>query len=823
MKYRRVYIKGCLYMALNNFSAIDIDLTNPLQIIVGCNGSGKSTLQRELAQLYADAADYHKNGIKIIEVDYHNKEYIVSSDFSLSKPHSFMRDGTELNPSGKITVQKELILQEFGLDDNLVAMILGKVKLTDLGPNKRKEWITRMSDVDMTYALGLHKDVAKETRDIKGALSYLGGRIADTSKLLSDMVDAEGESLLLDDYRTEMTAATKELTDLPVREATAGHDQGRLKAALFKLGQYANNHRIVDKKLLKAKAALSRVPTDLDDATAIYKAVKDEMVSLTALSAQASKEERELEDKLKELSSDVDRDAIHTSITQLPLEIAQLEQSRFFRQPPDQCVSVDWNVARSELLEALSNLPDNTLGLLNRRRLVELREQIDVLNETLGNEQNKVGVVRHRIRQLDAVKSNECPKCNHTWKDGVDPCEHKSLHDIENEHSVKIEALKETRESLHAQRNAIDEYVASLNRLVELKSKYPLQLFITEITKEGHISDGHDHLYRLANEWVDSGLAGLKIHRLSQRLKEETITWELIQRRDGDESQRLDAIRLKNDGWTRRHNELKVVHDALEQYGLLLKEEESVVACLKEGIKEANVAYALEMDYLKIAGLKEVVYKHSQHITINEGKMRELDRIKSVLDDLTVSMTKTESLHDHHRLLTQLLSPTHGIIARSIGGFLNYVTEQMNHILNQVFTYDLNVLPCKFEADGKDLDYRFPLLVGGNPTPSADVKTASDGQAEIIDFAFRLIALRQLGLGDHPIFLDEIGRALDEQHRNNIMSYIKMMVDGNVAKQVFLISHYASNHGSFLQADVCVLNSTNITVPEKSNQHVVFE
>ena len=54
------------------------------------------------------------------------------------------------------------------------------------------------------------------------------------------MVDAEGESLLLDDYRTEMTAATKELTDLPVREATAGHDQGRLKAALFKLGQYAN-------------------------------------------------------------------------------------------------------------------------------------------------------------------------------------------------------------------------------------------------------------------------------------------------------------------------------------------------------------------------------------------------------------------------------------------------------------------------------------------------------------------------------------------------------------------------------------------------------
>ena len=201
---------------------------------------------------------------------------------------------------------------------------------------------------------------------------------------------------------------------------------------------------------------------------------------------------------------------------------------------------------------------------------MELREQIDVLNETLGNEQNKVGVVRHRIRQLDAVKSNECPKCNHTWKDGVDPCEHKSLHDIENEHSVKIEALKETRESLHAQRNAIDEYVASLNRLVELKSKYPLQLFITEITKEGHISDGHDHLYRLANEWVDSGLAGLKIHRLSQRLKEETITWELIQRRDGDESQRLDAIRLKNDGWTRRHNELKVVHDALDQYGLLL-------------------------------------------------------------------------------------------------------------------------------------------------------------------------------------------------------------------------------------------------------------
>ena len=69
----------------------------------------------------------------------------------------------------------------------------------------------------------------------------------------------------------------------------------------------------------------------------------------------------------------------------------------------------------------------------------------------------------------------------------------------------------------------------------------------------------------------------------------------------------------------------------------------------------------------------------------------------------------------------------------------------------------------------------------------------------------------------------ERGQNQDETHLTNVMNYIKLLIESHRHSQLFLISHFAVGFGAFNQADVCVLNGSNITVPMKHNEHVEIE
>ena len=71
--------------------------------------------------------------------------------------------------------------------------------------------------------------------------------------------------------------------------------------------------------------------------------------------------------------------------------------------------------------------------------------------------------------------------------------------------------------------------------------------------------------------------------------------------------------------------------------------------------------------------------------------------------------------------------------------------------------------------------------------------------------------------------MDEPGEGFDEQHRDQIMSLIRSMLDSGHYSQLFMVSHVASNHGSFLDAEILVLDSSNIALPGTFNEHVTLE
>jgi hypothetical protein len=104
-----------------------------------------------------------------------------------------------------------------------------------------------------------------------------------------------------------------------------------------------------------------------------------------------------------------------------------------------------------------------------------------------------------------------------------------------------------------------------------------------------------------------------------------------------------------------------------------------------------------------------------------------------------------------------------------------------------------------------------------------DISKGSAAQVEVVDFAFMIVSMLYCRLEEYPIYLDELGHSFDEQHRINVMNFVKELMEVGKFSQMFLISHYAGSYGSFTQAETLVMDSTNIVVPEPYNQHVTME
>ena len=84
---------------------------------------------------------------------------------------------------------------------------------------------------------------------------------------------------------------------------------------------------------------------------------------------------------------------------------------------------------------------------------------------------------------------------------------------------------------------------------------------------------------------------------------------------------------------------------------------------------------------------------------------------------------------------------------------------------------------------------------------------------EIINLAFKIIAMKYLKLDDYPSYLDEFGRTFDEYHRLTALSIINNLLMQSDFSQIFLISHYADTYMSLTNADVNILCKENVTIP----------
>ena len=159
-------------------------------------------------------------------------------------------------------------------------------------------------------------------------------------------------------------------------------------------------------------------------------------------------------------------------------------------------------------------------------------------------------------------------------------------------------------------------------------------------------------------------------------------------------------------------------------------------------------------------------------------------------------------------------NPKGKLVAQSMLTFLNAFIEDMNIILDKVWTYPLEIHP--FEGDLESLTYRFRFTAG--TSDREDIAQASKATGDIINIAFKMVAMNALEMDEYPIYLDELGEGYDDSHKINLCQVVNDYIASQSYSSIFLVAQDRSMYEYFgdVISDKIVLSNNNIAIQEST-------
>jgi len=819
MYIKKLSLEGYKRILLSDIKSLTVNLDNPYQVILGTNGSGKSSLLRELSPIPGDPKDYLKGGRKEIHIDHNGLQYILTSTYNGSKHHhSFLQGDEEKNDGGTITVQKELVKQAFGINEEMHNLLTGKLKLTNMSPSKRREIITLMSDTDLTYAMGVYKKLATIARDNQGTVKHLKNRISRETDKLRSLETQEDIEASVKNLQEELTTLMENRRpDLPAHQDV----ERRLKATLTEADELAS--KILTHPYREGEVhygALETLSEAVQDKRGNLKSKQDllshqtkqhhELQSVVgSLSDSGVGNLGELTDKAKQLTARIEKDRRKIGEFTFEGDLTDLEG--------------DAQSIKVQLIDVLNSLPDNSDRQYSKSQLDEVERRLSALRSDGDSNRSKQRRADKEIDHILSTKENVCPKCEYVWRPGVSEGDVEKLKVASKQYDEAAAIAEEAYKKTYELREAIQNYAHQFGRLRTLAHSYPKAKNLFDwLMEDDRIYHNPSQYTTVIDRWLNDLYLGAEIHRLEKELR---MVDETVSKAKMLSDTNTDHI---GDSLNTMHKQIQATSDevrqAKEDLSWLDRRHQHASRAegwgkdLNELIGKIDQDYYLMQECLKSDTLARLIRDHQSDLAIKSQKLNEKSSMEGIIRDLERSLDDVEQIHETHKLLCKALSPTDGVIAEQMTAFIKCLTEQMNEILEQLYSYPLRVLPCGIESG--ELDYKFPLVAGDDQVHAYDVKDGSEGQQEIIDFAFKLVASLYLGFNDYPLYVDEVGQNQDETHLSNVMSYIKLLIDANRHSQLFMISHHAAGHGSFTNADYLVLHGANISTPQKHNEHV---
>lgn len=823
MKITKIKLTGFKRIALTGYRNIEIDFTNKVQLVLGMNSSGKSSIMYELSPLPIATTNLYPEGGKEIWIE-HNHESYYLSNWKDGKC-SFIRqsDKEELNPGGTQAVQKEMIKQIFNYDNKIHELLIGKEEFTDMKPNRRKEWITGLSDVNYDYALKVFTALKERNRDIQGALKL-------AKKKLVEALEVRTDTARVEELKHAIALAEQRLEAL---------NQLRIDAPLAKY----SDAQLVDKfnllkdkvhQLIKLKHAVSYYSADR--VRFAIELLHNDVVSISNKKENVSKVLIDLTDKLSELEkySDLNKDSLELRRNICLGRIHELSKKNLPEVVFDDPSAV-LNVALSlqhNLVEIASKLPSNEEGYFSNDKLKALQVR---LNQTQYERDIKKGLLNNIQLEINHIQKHnkadnvfECPSCEHSFNPFIDSAKLKMLESREVELSKSVFEYDKKLEELKSLIAEQETYLDTFNEFLFIARSSPIMSpFWVYLSEHKTVSKYPATLPRLLGMVIDDLKNGVerntlreevtKIDRSLERIRwSENLNLDSLKNQIGQYEEELGLCIAKENEFKSRLIQLSSIQAKLDKIKILHDECKELLNTIVE-TKDNRIRGVYQDHLLQSIRLLQGT------IGIHANELNSISNNEAIIRNIENEVTRLEAEEVISKQLMKALSPTEGLIAKGLMGFIEHLVNQMNALINSVWSYSMNIIPPSINEDGSaDLDYKFPFKMVSEANKVGDIGLGSKGQREIINLAFRIVACKYLHLQDVPIFADEFGTGLDETHRKRAANVIKNIVMEHSYSQLFMISHYEDAHGSLVNAEVCVLCPDNITVPRDYNEHVTF-
>jgi DNA repair exonuclease SbcCD ATPase subunit len=810
-------------MALNHINFFRITPTERIQLILGTNGSGKSSLVSELSPLPAMPIHYEKDGYKSISITHLGNEYVLTSKFHPTQKHSIIKNGVEeLNTGGTVTVQKDLVKTIFGYRQDIHELLTGIEKFSSMSLALRRKWFTELCETNYDYAISVYNKVSERSRDTSGALKLARRRlVVEAAKVISseeiNKIRQEIEELLreinlLYNSRKEDKCSIPEIIE----------DQRKLESEIVK-----SSNRVLF--LTKGKAI-----SKLDELTDCIDELKHDITRASTESAIRFKTYNELKEKYDTYSKTdtVGLEELRRKYNELVIQKNEIQSRKQLNLTFD-----DPNTARTALLSIFDlverithEISPNENRNLSFESLQILRDKEYQLKDKIQKAISAVSHLQHQLKHMEDLRngeSTECPNCRHRWIPGYTLDNLNKINDGINsgtkfldEHNKKLEQTQKSIEENVKYGELIKEYMRCVRTIPILNPFWdivkdtiylsPMQVY-RDMEKLRMDLEYDSHCIKLNEEQIkNNALIDLAIKANNADIGKMSDALKALETELGNLAQ---SIREKQRILQDKQQELLRVQEIIklgETLSSFVEKMESNTTDLLQAIRNDLINKCLNQLQIQLAQ--------------KQNALNEVNVQRGIISDIETNIERLESEEKALSMLVECLSPHDGLIAEGLLGFIRSFIRKMNLLISKIWTYRLEVRDCSIDSESgnTELDYKFPMIVGDSDTPVSDISKGSGGMCEIIDLAFKVVAMQYLDLSAAPLFADELGQRMDSEHKTSTVNLIKYLLDYCAFSQLYMISHDYVQFTALSNTECCVLSATNIVVPDKFNEHVVI-
>lgn len=800
MKFTYLKLEKYKRFPLTNLEVFEKEFNSKMTMILGPNGSGKSSLISELTPLPASKDNFHKGGYKEIHISHENKQYRLISDFREHTKFYFYCDDENLNLSTNVTMQKELVFQHFAITTAIHELLTGAENFTEMSLLGRKKLFHAITHLNIDTILSNYEKLKEQLKDNEFLHKTLTSQLVLEKHKLSDTNALETLKYKVTSYREHidnLLSIRQEIYRFSHGSSIEESAEGLKNLELRKKDLYDRNYiyfvsysvGTLTARLQTANNQLSVTEVSLKN---LYGSLEKLLNEKKTLSLTNSKNIEQLQ---------AEHDNLSTAINNRLNLVTVLKDQNFNLSETFSVLQI----LESSLPEILETLPSNPDRKYSKQLYNILNENKAVVLEKLNKLLEQHSVLRAEIRELENHKRLDCPNCHHNWLpaevDGRLSTLQTQLAAIEQERAANSELLKQLQID-------IDEQVTYLTQL---------QLFMNLYSSTKNVAG------QMWNVVSDRSLLHNEPTAILQVVRSAINDCNIYQA-IGELTTRQNEIkdligRIKELTHTNQFSiDEEIISIEENIYAQQTKQEEIKIAI--GDIKYATSIYATmaRLDAsikLATSDLQEANMKHlanelmkeiDAELSLTKVSLLELEReiSKQNMTESTVSRLEAqlEEIGEHVKvlkILTEELSPKNGFIAKTISNFLNVIINSINSVIAGVWDYKMVLKPINIDEDA--LNYKFKVEVEDRLVID-DIVKVSSGMKEIINLAMKITLYKLLRLDNYPIYLDEYGLKLDQQHRGKITDIIFKMINSNVYSQIFLITHIDMAFSYFKDTEV---------------------